>query len=295
CAGLPIDCVGDPGGNELPGSPCDDGDPDTGNDSWQTDCTCAGEPYDCVGVAGGTDLPGTPCDDGNPNTGNDTWLGNCSCLGQAYDCAGVPGGPALPGTSCNDGDPGTVQDTWTALCTCVGTPVDCAGVPGGTAFVDDCGVCAGGNTGITPDPDTDLDAVLDCNDNCPGFNNPQQVDFDLDGYGDLCDNCPWVSNPDQLDTDGDGVGDLCDLIGMAESPAIPVLLLHPNPTTGLVFFQWRDPSAQRVKLFDVLGALVKQDEMSGSMDVSDLSTGTYLLVVEARDGRVLARARLVRE
>ncbi|MDZ7849106.1 MAG: hypothetical protein U5L96_21625 [Owenweeksia sp.] len=32
---------------------------------------------------------------------------------------------------------------------------DCHGDPGGSAFIDDCGVCAGGNTGITPNADKD--------------------------------------------------------------------------------------------------------------------------------------------
>ncbi|MBS1937900.1 MAG: hypothetical protein JSS84_08845, partial [Bacteroidetes bacterium] len=36
---------------------------------------------DCLGVLGGTALPGTPCDDGNPNTTNDTWSSNCVCVG----------------------------------------------------------------------------------------------------------------------------------------------------------------------------------------------------------------------
>jgi hypothetical protein len=173
--------------------------------------------------------------------------------------------------------------------------VDCAGVPGGTAFVDGCGICAGGTTGIIPNPDADLDVLLDCADNCPALYNPLQEDFDLDGHGDLCDNCPWLSNPDQADADGDGVGDVCDVIGIPELGRVPVFTLHPNPTSGLVFFQWSDRSAQRVVLYDVLGSRVKDLPWTGSMDVSDLSTGTYVVVVEDRDGRVMARARLVRD
>lgn len=42
-----------------------------------------------------------------------------------------------------------------------GTP-DCNGVPGGAAAIDDCGVCAGGNTGKTPN------ANKDCNGDCFG-------------------------------------------------------------------------------------------------------------------------------
>ncbi len=161
--------------------------------------------------------------------------------------------------------------------------------------MDGCGVCAGGTNGVVPNPDADLDALLDCVDNCPALFNPIQEDFDIDGHGDLCDNCPWLSNPDQADSDGDGVGDVCDVIGIPELARLPVLTLHPNPSSGLIFFQWSDRSAQRVIVFDVLGSRVKELPWALSMDVSDLAMGTYLVVVEDRHGRALARARFMRD
>ena len=36
---------------------------------------------DCLGVPGGTALPGTPCNDNDPNTANDTWTADCQCAG----------------------------------------------------------------------------------------------------------------------------------------------------------------------------------------------------------------------
>jgi len=47
-------------------------------------------------VANGPAMPGTACNDNNPNTVNDTWSSNCECVGTAtdVDCAGVPGGTA---------------------------------------------------------------------------------------------------------------------------------------------------------------------------------------------------------
>ncbi|MCB0774372.1 MAG: hypothetical protein KDB93_13475, partial [Flavobacteriales bacterium] len=38
---------------------------------------------DCLGVPGGTALPGTPCDDGNPNTTGETWTVDCQCVDQS--------------------------------------------------------------------------------------------------------------------------------------------------------------------------------------------------------------------
>jgi hypothetical protein len=74
-----VDCLGVPGGTALPGTPCDDGNADTGNDQYDTACDCVGE--DCLGVLGGTDLPGTSCDDGDSTTYNDTWQPGCLCEG----------------------------------------------------------------------------------------------------------------------------------------------------------------------------------------------------------------------
>ncbi len=44
------------------------------------DLTCEA-PLDCENVAGGTALPGTPCDDGDPETYFDTWTPGCQCIG----------------------------------------------------------------------------------------------------------------------------------------------------------------------------------------------------------------------
>ncbi|MBK9539640.1 MAG: T9SS type A sorting domain-containing protein [Flavobacteriales bacterium] len=41
----------------------------------------AQQQIDCLGVPGGPALPGTPCDDNDPNTANDTWSANCACEG----------------------------------------------------------------------------------------------------------------------------------------------------------------------------------------------------------------------
>ena len=87
----------------------------------------------------------------------------------------------------------------------------------------------------------DNDGVAQCNDNCPGQDNPDQLDTDGDLLGDACDpcplgkdvlpepcgcdkpdidsdtvldcldNCPTVANTDQLDVNNNGKGDVCDI------------------------------------------------------------------------------------
>ncbi|MEM7249501.1 MAG: thrombospondin type 3 repeat-containing protein, partial [Acidobacteriota bacterium] len=52
------------------------------------------------------------------------------------------------------------------------------------------------------DEDVDMDGVTDCNDNCVGTANADQVDTDMDGEGDACDACPLDAPDDDLDDDG---------------------------------------------------------------------------------------------
>jgi hypothetical protein len=70
-----------------------------------------------------------------------------------------------------------------------------------------------GECDLVRDPDCDGFYDEPGHDNCPGFNNVDQLpgsDFDQDGVLDYCDNCPTVANYDQTDSDLDGVGNACD-------------------------------------------------------------------------------------
>ena len=170
-----MDCEGVPGGDALPGTPCDDGDPDTEEDTWDEECNCVGKIIDCEGEIDGTALPGTPCDDGDPNTIDDVWGEDCSCSGTPMDldCEGVPNGAATPGTPCDDGDPDTGGSTWDNDCNCTGgLPIDCEGVPGGPALpgtaCDDGDPDTGGSTWDN-DCDCSGGLPLDC-EGTPGGN-----------------------------------------------------------------------------------------------------------------------------
>lgn len=110
---------------------------------------------------------------------------------------------------------------------------DCNGDCGGTAFLDDCGDCTEGNTGLIAnsddsgcgcgvsgpsvffvDDDDDgigyAEGVLFCEEMGP---NTPNTDYELVPDGWVLtenDNCPYTYNPDQADVDDDGMGDNCD-------------------------------------------------------------------------------------
>ncbi|MBX2982649.1 MAG: thrombospondin type 3 repeat-containing protein [Flavobacteriales bacterium] len=305
CVGTPVtvDCNNVPNGPAMPGTSCDDGDPTTINDVIQPNCECVGTPLplDCNGTPGGNALPGTSCDDGNANTINDVLNANCECVGTpvTVDCNGVANGPATPGTSCDDGDATTGNDTWSTNCECVGDPlVDCNGDQGGTAELDDCGVCAGGNTGVIPNADQDGDGIPDCLDNCPTVYNPDQSDFDGDGVGDASDNCIWVYNPGQEDSNNDGIGDACQGDTTTGVEEITMdgqgLSLSPNPSRDQVSIRCDVGAAQLLRIYEPSGRLVKEMSFRPQLDISKLATGTYVVFAINGEGRILARARLVK-
>jgi hypothetical protein len=266
-------------------------------------------PLDCNGTPGGSVLPGTSCDDGNASTINDVLDANCQCAGTlaVLDCQGVPNGAALPGTACNDNDQQTIHDTWTSDCTCIGEQVssgaevtlerlDCNGVSGGSAIIDDCGVCSGGETGITPNADDDDDGLIACQDNCLTEFNPGQADFDGDGIGDACDNCVWVDNEDQSDSNGNGVGDACELAtGVMEAEVEGQgMAIYPNPARDHVLVRCNAGLPSTLLMADPSGRTVAERAFEQRMDVSGLATGTYVVFAIDRSGKVLARVRLVK-
>ncbi|MEO8590813.1 MAG: hypothetical protein ABI432_15665, partial [Flavobacteriales bacterium] len=285
-----FDCLGVANGVALPGTACNDNDASTGDDMWNASCLCAGQFIDCAGVPGG----GAFLDNCASCVGGNTGLMAC-----AQDCAGVWGGTSVTGTPCNDGDPFTNNDAWDENCNCVGfldLQPDCAGIPGGAAFLDDCGICAGGNTGIVPNADPDDDELLNCEDNCSSAFNPSQADFDTDGVGDACDNCGWIYNPDQSDLNHNGVGDLCDVLSsMAEYDTEFSFSFHPNPSLGLVMVQCTVPGVRSLRFHNTIGERVFEAPLRQRLDLEALPQGVYIVLALDAEGRPLAQTRLVRQ
>lgn len=140
-SGGPLDCNGVENGPDMPGSPCDDGNPLTSGDVWTPACACVGQgggEYDCLGILNGPNVPGYLCDgytsDSSAYVG--VWTVDCICVDTnqtGYDCLGQYNGTALPGTPCVDffGTAGV----WSTNCICqTNSQTDCEGNPGGGAL-----------------------------------------------------------------------------------------------------------------------------------------------------------------
>ena len=102
-----------PGGLE-PGSPCDDGDPETPNDFIDSTCVCVGG-FDCPDLM--IDF-GDPCDDGFSGTYNDSIDMDCNCVG-VWECEDLMLGYGDP---CDDLDATTLYDAVDSMCNCIGIP-----------------------------------------------------------------------------------------------------------------------------------------------------------------------------
>ncbi len=208
--GIPNHC--DDCNNNLTGTACNDGDPCTSNDRYDTDCNCVGtfRDSDRDGVCDTEDI----CPGGNDNidTDRDGVPNHCD------DCD-----EDLVGQSCNDGNTCTTNDRYNASCDCVGTMLDADG--DGVCDSDD--ECPGGNDNL----DSDFDGIPDhcddcdnrrvgtiCNDNNPCTTNDRIDtncncvgtfrDSDRDGVCDADDVCP--GGDDTLDSDRDGTPDACE-------------------------------------------------------------------------------------
>ncbi|MFM7006310.1 MAG: T9SS type A sorting domain-containing protein [Flavobacteriales bacterium] len=260
----------------YPNTACDDGNPQTINDSTNANCVCAGQivitpipgcmnPAACnynplATVDDGSCLfPGALCDDGNPNTINDSINPDCVCIGNiivegcmdpnscSYDSlANVDNNSCIyPDSPCDDNNPDTFNDILDSLCNCVGT-----------LYVSGC-----------MDPNA-------CNYNPLANIDDQSCILP----GSPCDDGNALTINDSLDVNCNCVG--LDVSGLNEH--LFEFELNPNPATDLLLLVTSSVALKTICIVDLQGKVLKEMYVNGTtqlIDCSTLASGTYLIKV----------------
>ncbi|MBK9274400.1 MAG: T9SS type A sorting domain-containing protein [Flavobacteriales bacterium] len=313
-----FDCLGILWGPNVPGSPCDDGNPNTMGDVWDANCGCSGQGggwVDCLGVPNGPDVPGAACDDNDPLTAFSYWSWNCVCVpdtsnGFLYDCMGVLNGPAMPGTPCDDGDPNTFNDTWDGSCNCVGS----GGLPCEADFI----VTQAYDSLQGPIPGTIW--VFFLNNGGQGFtyawdfgdgttsnvpfsshtysgNGPYLLCLTVSGFGctdTYCDSVGVDANGIILPMGAQSQGFTINVMGgttaIDEVDVLQEVAIAPNPVNDVLTLSLNSTlsGALQVDVLDVTGKLIHQQRANLTvgantlrLDLAHLEAGPYLLRLNA--------------
>jgi endoglucanase len=152
-------------------------------------------------------------------------------------------------------------------------PIDCYGDRYGTAFIDSCGVCAGGNTGITPILDTNLcSAPIDC-------------------YGDrygtaFIDSCGVCAGGNT------GIVPILDTLECQNTSFSkftyrkqPEINIYPNPNYGLLHIDYNEQIPLEIMIVDLVGKTVLNKIFTGNtiFDIGNLNPGYYEMIIKIQD------------
>ena len=74
--------------------------------------------------------------------------------------------------------------------------------------------------------------------------------------------------------------------GIEENERQQALFIYPNPSGGIIRFQWAEPEkVEQVRIFDVLGNEVLLDKKAIlEADIRSFSSGLYFIDVTNKDG-----------
>lgn len=269
----------------YPNTACDDGNPNTINDSTNANCICAGQLFipipGCMNPAAcnynplanvednSCLFPGSPCNDGNPNTMNDSINPDCICAGIlivegcmdpnscTYDSlANVDNNTCIyPDTPCDDNNPDTFNDVLDSLCNCVGT-----------LYVSGC-----------MDPNA-------CNYN-PLANIDDQTCI---LPGSPCDDGNVMTINDSIDVNCNCVG--IDITGL--NPTHFEFSIVPNPAKDLITIEVGTAGIKTIKVFDLQGKVLLLKSFQGFtelLDCSQLANGSYIVELSNNDGKKIKK------
>lgn len=313
----------------YPNTPCNDGNPNTINDSTNANCVCAGQLVTtipgCMNPAacnynplatvdnGSCILPGTPCNDNNPNTINDIIDANCNCTGTPIvegcmnpaacnynPLANIDNNSCLfPGLPCDDGNPNTINDSINPDCLCAGILI-VEGCMDPNSCTYDSLANVDNNTCIYPDtpcddnnPDTFND-VLDSLCNCvgtlyvSGCMDPNACNYNplanIDDQtcilpGSPCDDANALTINDSIDINCNCVG--IDISGLTENQF--EFGLNPNPAMDSFTLEFSSGAAKTIIIMDLQGKIlsdIKTYAASQFVDCTFLAAGSYLVSVQ---------------
>jgi hypothetical protein len=254
----------------FPGDPCDDGDPNTMGEIYDSMCGCSMPVAGCMvstacnyNMAANLDegscyFQGEPCDDGDPNTMGEIWDSNCECSATAiggcmniaacnYDAvATVDNGTcAFPADPCDDGDPNTTGEIYDADCVCSSTAV--AGCMDATA----------------------------CN-----YNSTATVeDGSCYSVGDSCDD-------GDANTVNDVYNSACECEGEVSVFEVETtFVVYPNPSEGLfTITNAQGVAASLIEVFDITGKRITAMNPTSSTFTVDMTTmprGMYTIKIQS--------------
>jgi poly(3-hydroxybutyrate) depolymerase len=254
----------------FPGDPCDDGDPNTMGEIYDSMCGCSMPIVGCMvstacnyNMAANIDdgscyFQGEPCDDGDPNTTGEIWDSNCECSASAiggcmniaacnYDAvATVDNGTcAFPADPCDDGDPNTTGEIYDADCVCSSTAV--AGCTDATA----------------------------CN-----YNSAATVeDGSCYSVGDSCDD----GDPNTVN---DVYNSACECEGEVSVYEVETtFVVYPNPSEGLfTITNAQGAIVNLIEVFDITGKrVVSMNPMSSTLvvDMTTMPRGMYTIKIQS--------------
>lgn len=144
---------------------------------------------------------------------------------------------------------------------------------------DPCGIY---NFGQAEDYTVDVSpqaTVTDCEGVVGGSALPGTTCIGANGFGGI-----WSSDCDCTEN-----------VGIEEIVAKEGVAVHPNPASTELFISTVNEMPVHVKVYDMVGHLVMEQNMATRLDISDLAPGSYSLVIVDENKAAQAHARFVKQ